>query len=136
MTSRIALFALAALAIVGCAPLAVGGEWRLSRPVSANGWTVQEASARFAGDGTVEIIAGAYSPSTCSTLGTVTVHAGWFVNAAGQTVLRNATCTASSETCNSNVIVYCNASFALTQVVYNERAGNLESPDRRVIWSR
>jgi hypothetical protein len=136
MTSRLALYALAALALVGCAPLAVGGEWRLLRPASASGWTVQEASARFAGDGTVEITASAYAPSTCSTPGTITVRAGWFVNAVGQTVLRDSTCTASTETCNGRAVVYCNASFVLTHVVYNERAGNLESPDRRVLWSR
>lgn len=87
MTLRSALVALAALALVGCAPSFLG-EWGLASAVTESGVTVTSATATFAPESvsvSAEVIA------SCGAA-RVAGHATWFVNANGEVVVRGFTC--------------------------------------------
>lgn len=87
MTLRSALVALAALALVGCAPSFLG-EWGLASAVTEGGATIPSAVAVFAPESvsvTAEVIASCGSAR-------VGGRATWFVNANGEVVVRSFTC--------------------------------------------
>lgn len=135
MTLRSALVALAALALVGCAPLAVGGEWRTGAPVQREGWTISNASLRFDASGSVEVTVSA-APSAGGCAPAVgTMRAKWFVNANGQTVAHDGACTSEPVQCGASQAYPCRAAGALV-TIYNDRGGALVSADGAVVLTR